>query len=115
MTLRRPWPLQYAGLLVWDGGFLGGRRPAEFGPPYSPYAGNENVGWNRRPFIREKILGYKRDSTYRYSLFADILRVALAGFGASRPGQASDGSPRSRSGNFAMFAAMRRASSRVSK
>jgi hypothetical protein len=56
------------------------------------------------PHSREKILAKNETTTYRNNLFAAILRVER-GFATSRPGQASDGSPRSRSGNFAMLAA----------
>jgi hypothetical protein len=66
------------------------RRGAKGGPSeiqggYTPCAGNENVGWNRRPFIREKILAKNETATYRQQFVCRYIAGCLSGFATSRP------------------------------
>jgi hypothetical protein len=108
---RRP-SVGRCGLLGWGApNFLGGRRPTEFRGGTHPCAENEKHGWNQSPFIREKILAKNGTTTYRQQFVCRYIEGCFGGFATSRPGQASDGSPRSRSGNFAILAAMRRGTS----
>jgi hypothetical protein len=49
-----------------------------------PYSENEKRRWNRRPFIRKKILAKNGTAIYSYYCFAHIMRVVWLGGASSR-------------------------------
>jgi hypothetical protein len=72
---QRP-SVRQCGPIDWERRiFLSQGRPTEFFPPMDPYSENEKRRWNRRPFIRKKILAKNGTAIYSYYCFAHIMRV----------------------------------------